>query len=118
MKTLFSGGGVDGAIHRAAGYDELQKECRAIGHCDTGDAVITSGCNIPHVKSEIQGYFSIYFMVSDIIHTVGPMVRGDEPTSEEQQLLRSCYKRSIEEALENDLKSIVRTFCLCGKCIV
>ncbi|VDP12596.1 unnamed protein product [Heligmosomoides polygyrus] len=92
---LRGGGGVDGAIHRAAGTAELQKECRAIGRCETGAAVITSGCKMSHIKN--------------IIHTVGPQCKTYTPSEEEREKLISCYRSSLELAVEHKLKSIA--FC-------
>uniref|UniRef100_A0A8R1DKG7 Macro domain-containing protein n=1 Tax=Caenorhabditis japonica TaxID=281687 RepID=A0A8R1DKG7_CAEJA len=91
---LAGGGGVDGAIHRAAGRSELQVECRKYPGCDVGDAVITSGCGISHIKK--------------IIHTVGPQIYGSV-SEEKREKLISCYRKSLEVAKENDLKSIA--FC-------
>ena len=84
---LVGGGGVDGAIHRAAGAD-LQRELNNIGRCPTGEARITKGYNLP---------------AKHIIHAVGPVYRGvDNPA----ELLRSAHLYSLKLAQENDLKTI------------
>lgn len=86
---LLAGGGVCGAIFRAAGYEQLQAACDAIGHCDTGSAVITPGFN---VKARY------------IIHAVGPRWAGGNHN--EPQLLYDAYRSSLELAIENGCASI------------
>ena len=86
---LWAGGGVCGAIFRAAGHDKLQAACNAIGHCDTGSAVITPGFDL---KSKY------------IIHAVGPVWRGGD--SNEPQLLYGAYRSSLGLAIENNCRSI------------
>jgi len=87
-QTLLGGGGVDGAIHQAAG-PELVKECSKIGGCKTGDVVMTSTYNLPHQK---------------IIHTVGPIWNGG--LHQEIQLLMSCYRNSLTLLIHTDFKTI------------
>ena len=93
--SLLGGGGVDGAIHRAAG-PELVKECRTIGGCPTGEARITGGYNL---------------VARHVIHTVGPVYSGK---SKDKTLLTACYQNSLKLAAENHLQSIAFPAISCG----
>jgi O-acetyl-ADP-ribose deacetylase (regulator of RNase III) len=93
--SLLGGGGVDGAIHRAAG-PELLAECKRIGGCPTGEARITKGYHLP---------------AKYIIHTVGPVYSGKPSDS---QLLKNCYQNSLALAVENNIATIAFPAISCG----
>lgn len=94
--TLLGGGGVDGAIHRAAG-PELLAECRTLGGCRPGEAKITRGYRLP-------AHF--------VLHTAGPVWRGGKHG--EPETLANCYRNSLQVALENGIKTIAFPAVSCG----
>lgn len=96
-QQLAGGGGVDGAIHRAAGYEQLQQACRELGGCPTGEVVMTPAFNLP---------------AQYIFHAVGPIWRGGNRG--EQALLASCYRKAMLMAEELGVSSIAFPAISCG----
>jgi O-acetyl-ADP-ribose deacetylase len=94
--TLLGGGGVDGAIHRAAG-PELLAECRTLGGCEPGQAKISRGYHLP---------------ARFVIHTVGPVWRGGK--HDEARILANCYRNSLQLAVENEIGTIAFPAISCG----
>ena len=94
--TLLGGGGVDGAIHRAAG-PELLAECRTLGGCRPGEAKITRGYRLP---------------ARFVIQTVGPIWRGGK--HDEARTLANCYRNSLQLAVENEIKTVAFPAISCG----
>jgi O-acetyl-ADP-ribose deacetylase len=94
--TLLGGGGVDGAIHRAAG-PELLAECRTLGDCRPGEAKITRGYRLP---------------ARFVIHTVGPVWHGGK--DDEARTLANCYRNSLKLAVENEIRTIGFPAISCG----
>jgi O-acetyl-ADP-ribose deacetylase len=93
--SLLGGGGVDGAIHRAAG-PQLLAECRSLGGCPTGEARITGGYNLP---------------ARHVIHTVGPVYSG---RPQDARLLTACYRNSLQLAVEHNVGTIAFPAISCG----
>ncbi|XP_048061367.1 ADP-ribose glycohydrolase MACROD2 isoform X15 [Megalobrama amblycephala] len=101
--SLLGGGGVDGCIHRAAGH-LLFEECHSLNGCDTGKAKITCGYDLPAKYAQHEARDAFCF-IADVIHTVGPIARGNVGQSQKDDLA-SCYNNSLQLMKDNNLRSV------------